>query len=199
MRWYMSLTLVLAAWALVLLIPAVVRMRNRGIATSVSRFHDSLIVLGRTSTVMHGSGQVNTTETYVWARSTAAHTQYAQPRPSISPAEIRRIREVEIRQRRTMILFSLFVLVLVSALVTVLAVSLFTLGMLAVSMAALALYIGMLIRIKNMRRMRAMRAYYGGGAVVEAAAPQSAPAYALGAAKSSPIRITPTFEAARAR
>ena len=196
----MSLTLVLAAWALVLLIPAVVRMRNRGIATSVSRFHDSLIVLGRTSTVMHESGQVNTTETYVWARSTGARAQYTQSRPSVAPAEMRRIREVEIRQRRTMILFALFVLVLVSALVTVLAVSLFTLAMLAVSMVAISLYVGMLIRIKNMRKMRAMHAYYGSGAVVEAPqVPRREPAYALSAAKSSPIRISPTFEAARAR
>ncbi len=195
----MSLTLVLAAWALVLLIPAVARMRNRGIATSVSRFHDSLIVLGRTSTIMHGTGQVNTTQTYLWARSTGAHTQYAQPTPSFSPSEMRRIRDVEVRQRRTMVLFALFVLVLVSALVTVLAVSLFTLGMLTASMASLAFYVAMLIRIKNVRRMRAMHTYYGGGAVVEAApARRSAPAYALGAAKSSTIAITPTFEAARA-
>ena len=137
----MSLTLVLAAWALVLLIPAVMRMRNRGIVTSVSRFHDSLIVLGRTSTTHHGSGHINTTETYVWARSSTAHTHYAPTAPVVSASEMRRLRAVEIRQRRTMVLFSLFVLVLMSALVTVLAVSLFTLGMLAVSLGALALYI----------------------------------------------------------
>ena len=196
----MSLTLVLAAWALVLLIPAVVRIRNRGIVTSVSRFHNSLIVLGRTSTTHHGSGHVNTTETYVWARASTARTQYAAAAPTVSPGEMRRNREVEIRQRRTMVLFSLFVLVLVSALVTLLAVSLFTLGMLVVSVGALAMYIAMLIRINNMRSIHAMQARYAGAEVVETyAAPRGGSGYALGAAKSAPIRIAPTFEAARAR
>ncbi len=203
----MSLTLVLTAWALVLLIPAVIKMRNRGIHTSVSKFHDQLIVLGRTSTVSGHSAEVHTTQTYLFAHSSTSRVQtrgFVAPNANTvmagSPAEMRRFRQTELRQRRTMIVFSLLVLFLVSALVMVLALSLFTAVLAMSSLIMLALYMGMLIRIRNTAVLRAQYRARAESAAFEyqsALAPEE-PRASLTRGKSSPIRIAKTYDVARA-
>ena len=203
----MSLTLVLAVWALVLLIPAVIKMRNRGIHTSVSKFHNQLIVLGRTSTFSSGSAEIQTTQTYLWAHSSTSRVKaagYSASTPNTgvqaSSADTVRWRQQEIRQRRAMVVFSLLVLFLVSALVMVLAFSAFTATLTVSTLAALSLYVALLVRMRNTAALRAQYRARSQNAAFqyESALGQEVLRPALNHPASPPIRIAKTFDVARA-
>ena len=163
----MSLVLVLAAWALVLLIPAIAKMRNHRMMTSVSRFHDQLIVLGRTSTTSFGISETQqTTQTYLWAHSSTSRVRQTRPTSmhdfnggNLSPTAPYRSRQQALRQRRSMVLFSLLVLVLITALVATMAFSAFAVLLFASSLSAMSLYTVLLVRLKNseLDRIRSKR------------------------------------------
>ena len=205
----MSLMFVLVAWAVVLVIPAIIKIRNGGIVTSVTRFHDQLIVLGRTSTTSYPSAQhVHTTQTFLVARSSGAQVTRSRilankPNRSMSPAQARQIRERELRQRRSLVLFSLVVLCLVSAMVTLMAASPFTVGLTLASIGATSLYVYLLVQIQAAKQRPQHRIVPGAGAphapwdeVPHGLARDRDVYPALARSESPTIRRAPTFASA---
>lgn len=160
MRWYMSLTVVLSAWVVMLGTLGILKSRQHGVVTSVSKFHRQLIVLGRTSSSYGILSRFERTESIFVSQSTLRSTDF--PTHMIrettgsrtKSSNNQRYSHVDLRQRRSTILFSLLVMFLVACLVVVLSPSIFSVTMTLALLTFLILYIFALVRIRINKQSR---------------------------------------------
>ncbi|KJF16980.1 MULTISPECIES: hypothetical protein [Acidithrix] len=150
----MNIILVLSGWFIALVTISAVKVHNRGVVTSVSQFHEQLLVLGRTSTLHNGEDNYSTTHT-LYMRQTHLHSHNHQPHrvltQSATDSTVRN-HPITAVERRTRTLFALLTALLLMTLALVISASFFALLGFVGVLALVIVYILALLSIKRNRK-----------------------------------------------
>lgn len=136
------------------------KARQHAVVTSVSKFHRQLVVLGRTSSSNYMLSHFECTESIMVSHGINTSRTRGIPKTTTrnhsgtSSNSSRHYSYSDLRQRRSMVLFSLFVLFLISMLVTILTSTTFGLILSMFLLVTLSLYVVALVRLRVERQAK---------------------------------------------